>query len=413
MTKLLFVHGTGVRAKSRDKTRDLIINGLANTPRSGYVVRASEWGDEAATEFNDALIEAITPGKAWKSALTHDEPETDDEMDAVIWDGLLKDPLFPLRLMAMKQSLHTDNAIGGEETISPATVIKKQVKKIAENEFEPPGEVTYKHLQEAALWLTSDWRLSLLSRAGSVADTPDNAQLVEATAQALVAYALGTNFDSMGSGPAALYDPDSRRELLFEVSKLLSDGEKAGIGEAIRGQVFSWGKSIGTYYGRRNRDTIMNFAGPAMGDILYTQRRGDKQTYSLIRKEIEALKDDVVIIAHSLGGVLAVDLLTEPDPPKQVVKLITVGSQPAFFGAADALKNVTLKNGSITLPTNFPQWLNIYDPADFLSFYASRFFSGTQIEDFEVNSGVAFPEAHGAYFRQARMYDRIATFLPA
>jgi hypothetical protein len=60
----------------------------------------------------------------------------------------------------------------------------------------------------------------------------------------------------------------------------------------------------------------------------------------------------------------------------------------------------------------FTPWLNIFDRNDFLSFRAGPTFRGVpDVTDFEVSSGVPFPESHGAYFRMKKVYQRISAFL--
>ncbi len=127
-------------------------------------------------------------------------------------------------------------------------------------------------------------------------------------------------------------------------------------------------------------------------------------------------KKHVVVLGHSLGGIMMVDLLSRPRGagPLPVAKLITVGSQAPVLFKFDALGAMRLREA---LPTGTPfrPWLNIFDRNDFLSFCASRgAFPGVTdgIEDFEVELNVSFPEAHSAYFRQSSFFSKIAESWP-
>jgi len=56
----------------------------------------------------------------------------------------------------------------------------------------------------------------------------------------------------------------------------------------------------------------------------------------------------------------------------------------------------------------FTPWLNIYSRSDLISFCATRIFPGDpRIRDVEVDSGVPFPDSHGAYLHDDRTYQLI------
>lgn len=406
MTTVFFIHGTGVREKSYQKTKTQITEGLIKAGIPGAKVQGVSWGRLAGTDFNQKIIEKVAPDTEAKSVGAAEA----EDINELIWDDLLDDPLYLLRLMSLRAPLTTDTGFSGQ-TIGEQLV--GRINRLKSVSFEPAGEIEIKAITTSADWLMSDDALSVVLRASQSADSVDDPALLDAIARAIVAYALSLEEDLMGGGALALYDIQSREELTEQIEAEISELEKGFIGDAIKGQLVEWGKSFGTKLGRKKRRDIMGFAGPAMGDIIYSQRRGQK-ILSLLKTEIEAVPNDVVILGHSLGGVLAVDLLSGDQRPANVSKLITVGSQPSYFGAADALETQRLDkaNGLIQLPDEFPVWLNVYDRSDFLSFFASKLFASKQgIEDFEIKSGVSFPEAHGAYFRQDEMFRKIAKFL--
>jgi hypothetical protein len=61
------------------------------------------------------------------------------------------------------------------------------------------------------------------------------------------------------------------------------------------------------------------------------------------------------------------------------------------------------------LPSHFPQWLNIYDPRDFLSYVAAKVFpsSSRAIVDVEVDNRQPFARSHSAYWTNPETWDAI------
>jgi hypothetical protein len=80
-------------------------------------------------------------------------------------------------------------------------------------------------------------------------------------------------------------------------------------------------------------------------------------------------------MAHSLGGVIAVDMATN-DEPLWIRRLITFGSQPSYFHVCDprggALEPYT--GTPIQLPKSIGAWTNLWEPLDPLAFVAARVF---------------------------------------
>ena len=160
-----------------------------------------------------------------------------------------------------------------------------------------------------------------------------------------------------------------------------------------------------TAYGRQRRGSITDITSPGVGDILRYQARGET-VRKLIGIDVERTGARV-LLAHSLGGIAALDWLALD--PRPVDALITVGSQGPFFYEIDALASRALGAG---LPDFFPKrWLNIYDENDMLGYPAGGVFKG-MVEDLAVDNGEPFPEAHSAYFRnRVQLWPAIADFL--
>jgi hypothetical protein len=163
-------------------------------------------------------------------------------------------------------------------------------------------------------------------------------------------------------------------------------------------------RRVTSYIARRKRGAISDFLSPFAGDILIYQTRG-KKIRERIRQEIDDTSGSVILLAHSLGGIACVDLLIEKKPPN-VIGLITVGSQSPLLYEMDCL---TMLRHDEPLPDHFPNWLNVYDPHDFLSYVGEKVFEG-RVSDFMVNSGQPFPKSHSAYWLEPQLWNRIAEF---
>jgi pimeloyl-ACP methyl ester carboxylesterase len=132
-----------------------------------------------------------------------------------------------------------------------------------------------------------------------------------------------------------------------------------------------------------------------------------------VRQRIEAIKEDVILLAHSLGGIACVDLLAKhAHELPQVKGLITAGSQAPLLHEIGALYSL---NANEQLPDHFPYWLNLYDPYDFLSYLAKPVFGRQEmpekISDKRLESGQPFPQSHSAYWTNSDTWQEISRFL--
>jgi hypothetical protein len=129
-------------------------------------------------------------------------------------------------------------------------------------------------------------------------------------------------------------------------------------------------------------------------DVAFYIKRG-AAVRDFIADEVRSVETDspVVILGHSLGGIAAVDLLSDPalmqgDVPLRVDLLVTVGSQSPFLYLLDSLNSLSPRTPS---QQPFVPWLNIYNRQDLLSFCASRVFVNSPgIVDEPVSAGVPF-----------------------
>ncbi|WP_445577853.1 hypothetical protein GKKCFE_11485 [Pseudomonas sp. E141] len=132
---------------------------------------------------------------------------------------------------------------------------------------------------------------------------------------------------------------------------------------------------------------------------------------SLIKAHQQAKENNgpLVVVGHSMGGVILVDMLNDPaavglPDDLSVDALLTVGSQPGFFAALDLIAQ--------NLPTQLArqradcvrQWMNVFDPIDPLAFRSDMIFK--DVIDLEFNSVAGISEAHSKYFQRPQFYAR-------
>jgi hypothetical protein len=170
------------------------------------------------------------------------------------------------------------------------------------------------------------------------------------------------------------------------------------------------------------RHSMWNFIPKAIDPLViqilfYVKDKGDKDTglMTILKAVDEAFKraclnnpDNVVIIAHSLGSVIAYDYIFgfrkyKLDPAINVEALITLGSPiPIFTSAMGHVDN------DIYLPANVKRWVNILDPDDGVARYCRRYFKNIKIEEREVNTGWNPLNSHANYLKNRTVARSIA-----
>lgn len=175
------------------------------------------------------------------------------------------------------------------------------------------------------------------------------------------------------------------------------------------------------------RKSVHAKASRFLGDVfVYLDKRGTTLTPGKIVEDIllklreaQAAKrpgdEKLIIIGHSLGGVIMYDILTHFAPDVTVDILITVGSQVALFEEM-ALYQVSSqdipvdpKTYRLDRPARALRWLNVYDTNDPFSFCAEGVFNG--VKDYRFDTGYGLSGAHGGYFSRPSFYKRLAARL--
>ncbi|MEU9347049.1 hypothetical protein AB0D74_38195 [Streptomyces sp. NPDC048278] len=331
--------------------------------------------------------------------------EADFDEDVEFWGLLYLDPLLELRLLTAETAGRTESAPG----------------------TRPPGEA----LAAAAPALTADDRLrGLLDAAGIAEDfaaavaavltADDCRRFLRAPAEGAGTAELARAFVAEAvrrrtgrQGPAAAFDGTARDEAVARIAALLPGAAADGPGthrgpvtRRIRRLTGRLALGLASAQAVRRRSALTDAAHPAAGDVLLYLARGGP-VREAVAQAVLAAEPPVVLLAHSLGGIAALDLLVLRPLP-QVELLVTVGSQAPFLYELGALPS--LEPGR-PLPAHVPRWLNVYDRRDLLSYLGAGVFPG-RVLDIALDSRQPFPLSHSAYWGNPGLYRMLAEELP-
>ncbi|WP_026268718.1 hypothetical protein [Micromonospora sp. CNB394] len=378
---LLFVHGTGTRAERYAETLTAIQAKIAER-KIDADLRGCYWGDAVGARLN--LGGTSIPRYAETGG------SVPDEMLA-LWSVLYTDPWYQLRLLRR----HTTGGIGNLGEESPADFLREQI-----NEFHPSAEMR-DQLGAAGLSGEFDEALAALRAAPefeqAIRTAPaDPVEHRAAIARALIAYASVATTEA---GRPQI-DGGVRDALVTRLGDEL-DAYVMSVKSTLLAPVLH----LATRKITSDRGAITDGTGPLAGDVLRFLARGDAAR-TFLRAAIDDIGGDVYLLAHSLGGVMSVDLLVREAPPN-VRGLITIGSQAPFLYEIGALPALAQPE---PLTKDFPAWLNIYDLKDPLS-YVGRDVFGTTVTDVQVDNGQPFPQSHSAYWSNSEVWAAVAAFL--
>ncbi len=395
MKPLLFIHGTGVRKKSYDKTLAEVKRQVATHLKS-YEVKECYWGEPYGS-------------KPWSLSLPSGPPaqQAREAEEVALWRNLFEDPFFYLRLLESlpKPPPSFSEAAGVAIWAKLAALqLKPEAVEILEaNEMESFWDESAAQLRTETVEGTTNlrWKKAI----ESIRENAGDVRL--AIARCLIALAVNQAAD--------VWIPPMPSEDREQLCRLVVD--------ALGGR----DKSIGTFFAtlflgaatllanpaiRADRGDFTTSITPASGDILLYQARGERMRDFIEERIKEEGKDEpVVIVAHSLGGIATLDLLISKDLWQYVRALVTVGSQAPYLYEIGALWSLEKTAGS-TLPTHFPEkrWLNILNRWDFLSYPAQKVFPDHAV-DYEVAGISPFPMSHSAYWKNKDTWLEIRRFL--
>jgi len=253
--------------------------------------------------------------------------------------------------------------------------------------------------------------------------------LIAESAQRATTYAAAT------SGPAWLADVRSDDQLisrlLRESAQTCETTETFGPSEVFN--ALQWAiealrqlphetaaATVSALRGRGNA-ILARFIGDA---CVYVTTRGRPGEHGpIVQIVVDALqqaaqsrtsRQPLVVVAHSLGGIIAYDALTSFAPTIPCDVLITVGSQIALF---EEMKQFVASDPKIPnkvqprapKPANVKHWINVFDLVDALSYSAGNVFS--DVKDVKFNVSPSPLAAHVSYFERPTFYQCLSAWL--
>ncbi|WP_250400491.1 hypothetical protein [Streptomyces cellostaticus] len=414
MVTLLFVHGTGVREPGYGNALRRVREAVA-ARRPDVRVEPCDWGSALGSYLRDGGVSI--PGFAQQDGRGPEAPAPDDEQVAR-WALLYADPLAELRLSTLIGTAVADPAPFVPGGTAPGDELLEALAGL------PSSDAA------SAAWTEAGLGLPLARAAAGLAGAAELRRAVTAaggpssvlprlTARALVAQAL-----HQGGDPGHI--PAATRDALVDRLTGALGGDARGVGEALAaGARFAarlFENVLGSRLAVAHRTALSGRSVGFVGDIVSYLVRGEA-VRALVAERIRAQSGPVVVLAHSLGGIISFDLLAsgvlldgaETGPgarPGQVKALVTVGSQAPLLYELDALPSRPHGSG---LPKGFPPWVNVYDRRDLLSYRASEVFVDG-VTDVEVDNRQPVSAAHSAYWSNDTLWavlkdvlDRVAS----
>jgi hypothetical protein len=379
MPTVVIVHGTGVREPAYEEMVATVARRL-HLERSGYSVQRCPWYKEHGVP--PPPYQSLPLKATFRAAGMVSVPD-----ELLAWQALYYDPLAELRDLSDRAS--------GTGNPTAAAVLAQEIRRV-------PSPESMNSFGIGTLW--NEVRESILEdeiakkAIARGASRPDATRL--AVARALVAELVRRGLER----DEVLPDGEQRDQWVDTLRQ--SMGTKLNVG--TRGIPGVLKPAVRLVNSRLLRPLGESYS-PIAGDIIFYQTRG-KGIRDYIAKAISDAQPPVYVMAHSLGGIAAVDTLIL-EPTLKIEALITFGSQAPFFFEIDAL--VSLEKGQ-PLPEHFPQlWLNVCDPNDLLSFRAKPVFSADpRIRDEQLDSGQPPLAAHGSYLGSNSFWKLVWSVIP-
>jgi hypothetical protein len=394
MTTILVVHGTGTRNPRYNKMFNYI-QGRLGELRPDLNVAPCPWGNSVGCKLHQGGA-SIPLYDATRGVLYAD---TATELEALraLWGQLYEDPLYELRLLSVSQGTALGFIPG---RLRPGQMLDKAVQELK------PKDALGVLLNSGGLHDHFDTALSSVTRSEAYkmalqGATETLGEYKLAVARAIVAATIA-ECNRTEEFAALAIDADLRDNVVQAITDQLAPTSR-NLSFNIAKHVFATAVALGALNQvQRKRGALTDTFYPSVGDVLLYQGRGEP-VRQFILNCILAATPPVVVLAHSLGGVASLDLLVMEDLSEYVPLLITVGSQAPFLYELNALHS--LEYGQ-PLPVHFPEWLNIYDLHDFLSYVGSRLFPN-HVQDVQVDNRQPFPRAHSAYWANAAVWKTI------
>ncbi|MFD4367398.1 hypothetical protein [Rhodococcus sp. NPDC058521] len=429
---VVFIHGVATRsgeeyergvAVREELIRRLLIDRMAESdPRwSGMHVTSPYWGDlgvrhywAQATVPPVSLLEDMGAGGDGATAADLEIAEMLAEMgmDAPTLEGLGGET--PLRNAWIKNPHRTVEALLAPVIHSEGSVMRADDLP-ADRQITPGSAVGHVdgHVLLAGSLAAADADLT-----AAVRDcVSDDAALT------LIGDAIARRAQPPGPG-------DAEASTLETLGPAWLDELENRVGEVIHRAKNAPARAASIAALDRYRDGLHRHLTLFMGDVFeYLLHRGEPDSPGPIIDRIARAIADVprsrpdeplVVLTHSMGGNIFYDLVTSYDPSLKVDLWVSAGGQVGQFEEMKLFKGSTITNSPAppmppkvaALDGRVRTWLNVYDPADILSFLIEPVLTDqdptVRIKDLRFKSGVSALDAHGAYYTRPTFYELLA-----
>jgi hypothetical protein len=389
MAAVVFVHGTGVRAESYESTLGLLRKGLDRIDL-GIRLHRCYWG--GAHGVRPGMSSRTVPGYRGTQALLPEDEEI------VRWNLLYVDPLCELRESGADSGDRAGRPVLGDRS-GPELERRAAVLTV-----ELPEELAELAGSEGA----DRFRLAVSTVLDGIRGSADCRRAIarassDGTCSSMLAAAVVAQFlaEYQLAGEPLPWTVEERDRAVLLTGQALGADVRGAMGKLVVTPAMYVINRV--MNGRR--DWVTDGSAFQVGDILHYAVRGEGLRRFIADRvsEVARTEGPVVLFAHSLGGIAAMDLLVD-QALAEVSHLITAGSQASQLYGMNALPGLEFGR---PLPPHFPRWTNLYDRHDPLSFLAGPLFPG-RVLDVDVTSGQPFLAAHSAYFTNPAVHRILA-----
>jgi hypothetical protein len=381
--QILLVHGTGVRRTAYEHSIEMASRLSLEAGIDATIVDCC-WGELFGVEIDGATIPGIE--------CTNGEVETRFlESEIVEWGWLFADPFSELERLTIP--VEREPAVQIKIGVMPEW--EAALDRVLESKPSTEFKILLHKEQLELLWHRA-WteilgRKDLLVAALSASEYELPVAL-RAVARAAIAQLHNSILEEREVGLQR-----QLRERLFDRLTIDLGGRVYGLSSALSKAAR---RSIGRHF-EQNRQRVSKRIFQLVGDILLYQRHGD-EIRRYISEKLETLPQKKLIVAHSLGGIAAIEVMLQR-PLGMADQVVTIGTQVGLLQEMGALNRTSWDNNS-----SF-RWLNIFDRSDYLSYLVKPMWPNAV--DCEVSSGLPFPESHSAYFSNPDVWSRIKKFI--
>lgn len=390
MATLVFVHGTGVRGAAYSESLDLVTRKAVE--HGGHQVIGVPWGDSVGVKLLRGGVSIPDYRSTGGTSAPVEVVSEVDEMDE-LWQVLYQDPLYELRLLG-GPAAHEPFGLGQRPL---GDTLRAQVASLGESEglrsslAANDRRAQFERARQSVI--SSDEFEQAMQTVGTGETDHQNA-----VARAIAAYM--EPMDPLGEELSAGVRDEVVAQIAADLGAVVLGPRTEYVAALFAGM--AW-RIVDPVLARR-RGRLTDAASLAAGDILAYTLDG-AEARAMVAAAMERASRPVYLLGHSLGGIISVDLLCLDEPA--VEGLITVGSQSPFMYEVSAIRGLAHAE---SLPDGFPDWLNIYDKRDLLSYLAEPVF-GTPARDVPVDNGKPFPAAHSKYWENDKVWEAIESFV--